>query len=71
MHNSNVIARSPSLRAQRSNLPKDTFTQIGRKTKCQHLSTKGIEGYDHCNRGRIDVELCEDCGEVLSRKVVR
>jgi hypothetical protein len=49
----------------------DTFIRIGKKTKCQHLSTKGIEGYDRTPRGRVDVELCEDCNEVLSRKVVR
>jgi hypothetical protein len=66
MPNSNVIASAAKQSAR-----KDTFTHVGKKTKCQHISTKFIEGFDRCTRGRIDVELCEDCDKVLSRKVVR
>ena len=50
---------------------KDQFTPITKPTKCQHLSTKGIEGYDRTPRGRVDVELCEDCDKLLSWKVLR
>lgn len=47
------------------------FTPVGKLGTCDHFDTRMIEGYDSTPRGRIDAEVCNQCGEVVNQKVIR
>jgi hypothetical protein len=47
------------------------FTAVGKLGPCDHQDTRCVEGYSDTPRGRIDAEVCNQCGEVLSQKVIR
>ncbi|WP_373399671.1 hypothetical protein V8V91_08440 [Algoriphagus halophilus] len=47
------------------------FNVIGKLGPCDHQDTRVIEGYDTTPRGRIDAEVCNQCGKVLGKRIIR
>jgi len=47
------------------------FNVVGKLGPCDHESTRVVEGIDRTPRGRIDAEVCNQCGEVLNKKIIR